>query len=84
MIKPPKLTICAIAKNEALYIDEWIAFHFLQGVSEILTFDNESTDGMRDILARIALHAPVGVMDWPGQNYYELQMEAYCEGAKRR
>jgi hypothetical protein len=83
MLNPPKLAICAIAKNEALYIEEWIAFHFLQGVSEILIFDNESTDEMRDILARVALHVPVSVVNWPGQDYYQLQMEAYREGAKR-
>jgi Glycosyl transferase family 2 len=78
-----KLAICALAKDEGLYIEEWIAFHFLQGVSEILIFDNESTDNMRDILARIARHAPVTVLDWPGDNYYQMQMEAYRAGAKR-
>ena len=50
MIDPPRLAICALAKNESLYVEEWIAFHFLQGVSEIVIFDNESTDSMRDIL----------------------------------
>jgi hypothetical protein len=54
--KPGKLAICALAKDEALYIEEWLAFHFLQGASEILIFDNESTDNMRDILARVARH----------------------------
>jgi hypothetical protein len=83
MLNPPKLAICAIAKNEALYTEEWLAFHFLQGVSEILIFDNEITNQMRDILARVALHVPVSVVNWPGQDYYQLQMEAYREGAKR-
>jgi hypothetical protein len=83
MIDPPKLAICALAKNESLYVEEWIAFHFLQGVSEIAIFDNESTDSMRDILARVALHMPVNVIDWTGQDYDQLQVEAYREGAKR-
>jgi Glycosyl transferase family 2 len=81
-VESPKFAICAIAKNEALYIEEWIAFHFLQGVSEILIFDNESTDNMRDILAQVALHMPVTVVNWPGQDYYQMQMEAYCEGCQ--
>jgi glycosyltransferase involved in cell wall biosynthesis len=65
MSEPPKLAICAIAKNEALYVEEWMAFHFLQGVIEILIFDNESTDGTREILTRIARHVSVSVLDWP-------------------
>jgi hypothetical protein len=51
--RPGNLTICALAKDEALYIEEWIAFHFLLGASEILIFVNESTDNVRDILARV-------------------------------
>jgi glycosyltransferase involved in cell wall biosynthesis len=42
-----------------------VAFHFLQGVIEILIFDNESTDGTREILTRIARHVSVSVLDWP-------------------
>jgi hypothetical protein len=83
MINPPKLAICALAKNESLYVEEWIAFHFLQGVSEILIFDNESTDNMGDILARVALHVPVNVIDWMGGHYDQMQVEAYREGTKR-
>jgi hypothetical protein len=53
MVEHPKLAICAIVKDEARYIEEWLAFHFLQGVSQVLIFDNESTDGTRDILTSI-------------------------------
>jgi glycosyltransferase involved in cell wall biosynthesis len=82
MIEPPKIAICAIAKNEALYIEEWIAFHLLQGVSNILIFDNESTDGLKEILGRVAQHVPVEAVHWPGNNQSKMQMEAYREGAK--
>jgi hypothetical protein len=34
-------------------------------------------------LPRFALHVPVSVVNWPGQDYYQLQMEAYREGANR-
>lgn len=84
MTQSTKLAICAIAKNEALYVEEWIAFHFLQGVSEILIFNNESTDGMGEMLGRVARHVPVSVVDWPNcANYDETQMEAYRQGARR-
>src|SRR5438105_35552 len=60
-----------------------LAFHFLQGVSQVLIFDNESTDGTRDILKGVARHLPISVVNWPGQDYYQVQMEAYCDGAMR-
>ncbi len=82
MTEPAKLAICALAKNEAVYLPEWIAFHFLQGVSEFLIFDNHSTDDTRDTLAQIARYVPVSVVDWSGDNFDKMQMDAYREGAK--
>ena len=82
MLQLPRIAICALVKDEALYIEEWLAFHFLQGVSEILIFDNESTDGTREIITRVARHAPVNFVDWPGHNYHEMQLQAYLQGAK--
>lgn len=83
MSESTKFAICAVVKDEARYIDEWMAFHFLQGVSEILIFDNDSTDGTREKLARAAAFLPVSVVHWPSQNYDEMQLLAYREGAAR-
>src|SRR5208283_5168867 len=83
MTELAKLAICAVAKNEAVYLPEWIAFHSLQGVSDFLIFDNQSTDNTKEVLAQIARHVPVSVVDWPGDNYYKMQMDAYREGAER-
>jgi hypothetical protein len=49
MVEPPKLAICAIVKDEALYIEEWLAFHFLQGVSE-----RPSKGGGKSIISKAA------------------------------
>ena len=39
------LTICAIAKEESRYIDEWIAYHYIKGVDHIfLRYDPASSD----------------------------------------
>lgn len=46
------LSICAIVKNEAPYIEEWIAFHVIKGVQHFFIYDNESTDGTLEILKR--------------------------------
>ena len=79
----PTVAICALAKDESLYVEEWIAFHLLQGIGEILIFDNSSSDGMREILNGLKSRVPVSVVDWPGDDYYNIQMGAYSEGAKR-
>lgn len=47
-IKEKDLAIVAIAKNEADYIKEWVAFHKAVGIDHIILYDNDSTDGMRD------------------------------------
>lgn len=44
------LSICAIVRNEAEYIEEWINFHILQGVGHFFIYDNGSDDGTQDIL----------------------------------
>jgi len=40
----PTFALCAILKNEADYIEEWLAFHILQGVSRVILYDNNSSD----------------------------------------
>lgn len=49
------LTIVAIAKNEGRYLLEWIAYHLSIGVSKLVIYDNESTDGSSTLLKRLAL-----------------------------
>jgi hypothetical protein len=56
MNKLERLAIWAVVKNEDVYISGLIAFHLLQGVSDILIFDNQSTDGTMDTLAQISPH----------------------------
>jgi hypothetical protein len=40
----PALAICAIIRDEALYLEEWVAFHMIMGVSAFCIYDNGSTD----------------------------------------
>lgn len=48
--KPYDLAVVAIAKNEADYIKEWVLFHKGVGVTKIILYDNDSTDGMKDVI----------------------------------
>jgi len=81
---PIELAICAIAKNEARYMLEWIAYHRLVGVQHFLVFDNESDDGMSEMLDRLATQGVVERVPWrtiiPGP---APQLSAYAEGLRR-
>ncbi|MBJ3776462.1 glycosyltransferase family 2 protein [Acuticoccus mangrovi] len=60
----PTVTLVAILKNEAPYVDEWIEAHRLIGFDAMILYDNASTDGTGE---RLAAHAGRGVrvIDWP-------------------
>lgn len=59
------LTVVAMVKNEASYLDEWIAYHNVQGVEHFFLYDNNSTDATREVLRRHVAHGLATVMDWP-------------------
>ena len=44
------LSICAMFRNEASYLREWIEYHLLVGVDRFYLFDNESTDDSKKVL----------------------------------
>ena len=60
------LSVCAIAKNEGPYFMEWIEWHLGQGVDKFYIYDNESTDGTREILEPYIRQGIVEYVDWPG------------------
>lgn len=73
---PPKyyLAVCAIAKNEGPYFEEWIEWHRKQGVEKFYIYDNESTDGTREILEPYIKSGLVDYCYWPGERQ---QLAAY-------
>lgn len=44
------LAVCAIARNEAPYFEEWIEWHRSMGVEKFYIYDNDSTDNTREVL----------------------------------
>ena len=44
---PLNIALCAIAKNENLYIREWVEHYKNIGVSKIFLYDNNDIDGER-------------------------------------
>lgn len=60
-----KLGLCAIVKNEADYIVEWLAYHYLIGVRSFLIYDNASTDATAEVVRRWRHADRVTLVDWP-------------------
>jgi hypothetical protein len=64
------LAVCAIYKNEAPYLREWVEFHRLVGVERFFLYNNDSEDEHRAALAPAIEEGVVEVRDWslhPGQ-----------------
>jgi hypothetical protein len=62
---PVNLAVCAIFRNEARYLAEWVAFHRIQGVERFYLYDNLSTDDWRSELRPELAAGIVEVIDWP-------------------
>lgn len=85
MNREPTLALCAIMKNEADYVEEWLAFHLLQGASQFVLYDNRSTDDTRVRARRFATRANLAIVPWPdsGGGFDLTQRLAYADGARR-
>jgi hypothetical protein len=67
----PRVAICAIFKNEAAYLYEWLSFHAFLGVTKFFLYNNNSTDDSVAVIRSWPGPQDVYVIDWPmipGQN----------------
>lgn len=60
-----ELSIVAIIKNEAHYLEEWLNYHLAAGVDHFYIYDNDSTDNTAKIL----------------EPYIEAELVDYCKAA---
>jgi hypothetical protein len=59
------IAICAIFKDEAPDLLEWIAYHLSIDFDHIVLFDNGSTDGGAELVAASPFRQFVTIIDWP-------------------
>ena len=59
------LSICAIYRDEAPYLREWVELHRLAGVERFFLYDNRSADKHREVLAPRIEDGTVVVREWP-------------------
>ncbi|WAC41239.1 glycosyltransferase family 92 protein [Pedobacter sp. SL55] len=71
------LSICAIAKNEGPYFEEWITWHRNLGVEKFYIYDNESTDNTKEVLEPYIKAGLVEYTFWPGMKQ-QLMTYDHC------
>ena len=77
---PHFLAMCAIAKNEGRYFQEWIEYHRMLGVEKFYLYDNESEDNTREVLQPYVDQGIVEYTFYPGK---KMQLKAYKDCVKR-
>lgn len=74
-----ELAFVAIVKNEASYIQEWIEYHRIIGVSKFYIYDNESTDNLKQVIQPYIDKGLVIYRYYPGKL---RQLEAYKDAVQ--
>ena len=60
-----RLAVCAIFRDEASFLDEWLRFHSAAGVGHFYLYNNFSTDGYRAVLKPWIDRGLVTLYEWP-------------------
>jgi hypothetical protein len=80
---PVYLSICAIFRDEAPYLPEWIEFHRLVGVERFFLYDNLSGDSGREVLEPWARAGLVSISDCSIPLAQGGQSWAYADALER-
>lgn len=70
------VSLCAIFRNEAPYMKEWIEYHRLVGVEHFYLYNNFSDDNYKDVLRPYIEKGIVRLIEWPVE---QGQMRAYAD-----
>ena len=77
-----ELAVCAIFRDEAPFLSEWLAFHRAIGVTHFYLYNNESTDNFQRVLDPWRQNGFVTLIDWPGKVQQSSAYE-HCVRAAR-
>lgn len=78
--KKYKVAICAIFKNEAQYLDEWINYHLIVGIDHFYMYNNNSEDDYLSVLQKYIDQGVVTLIQWEKN---QAQMECYVDCINR-
>ena len=72
-------SLCAIAKNEVPYIEEWVEYHLALGFAHIYIYDNEDVSTLSAIFKE---NASVTVRHFPGRTAQYLAYNHFLQSAE--
>ena len=76
-----------IAKDEELYLKEWVYYYHILGFDEIIVYDNESSDNsyelLKDLQKRAELKHKLQVRQWSKGKDTSPQITAYRDAIKK-
>ena len=77
------LSVCAVFKNEAQYLSDWLGFHFGAGVDHFIPYDDGSDDNPFEVLRPWVEKGIVTVLQSSGRPQRELYNHCLREQRKR-
>ncbi len=76
-------SVCLIAKNEAPYLVEWIAYYRVLKFDEVIVYENNSDDNSAEILRKLAAAGKVTHRPWTLGRNESPQITAYTDALTR-
>ncbi len=76
--KKCQLSVCAIMKDEAPYLIEWLEFHKIVGVERFYLYNNNSRDNTVDIVQSYIESGEVVLHDWPFSPKQQASAYEHC------
>ena len=78
-----QLALCAVFRNEAVFLKEFIEFHRLQGIEHFYFYNNMSTDHYLSVLEPYIAEGCVELFELPVQNFVHAQSACYTDAVER-
>ncbi|MGF0143433.1 glycosyltransferase family 92 protein [Sharpea azabuensis] len=75
--KKYNVSVCAIFKNEAAYLKEWIEFNHLIGIEHFYLYNNNSDDDYMEVLDPYIKDGLVTLVQWP-KNQAQIESYNHC------
>ncbi|WP_420421050.1 glycosyltransferase family 92 protein [Simkania sp.] len=74
-----ELAVCAIFRNEAPYLKEWIDYHHdILGATKFYLYDNESTDEYLSVLRPYIENGLVELIEWDSTEEHAIYVAKVC------